>query len=1285
MSKDLLAALKNGAGSVGVKGGTGGLGGTGPSSPGNPVPDAFASENSTVPTPTDSPFTQLTLSLDRLDGAFGALARAVDGATSRLAALAREGVGAGTAGAAGAAGLTTASGTALALDLGPGQALGLGPGQALADAERIVDLAEAQVAARSEELDLSQEIVAGAGQLVEVQDAAARQVGGVWDGFAGDLAGSFKSLFGRVARDGELELGDLWDTVGKQFVGAFAKLDLGPVVGPLMGQFSGIVDAVISGNTGGLIQGLASAFGGMFSGDGLGSLIGGIGSLFTGGDGAALGGGGGGGGFFDGIGGSIARNVIGKAVSSFLPDIGLGSLGNLGSIASNVFGALGAPGAGLSTISLAAEAGASGQLLTALSGPEIFSGFGGAASSAAGAGTGALASIGTVALPLAAAAIAAFVLPKLFGGKQNPASSATFGLEEGRLGEVGIHINDGGDPEMARAIGEAVKGVMNPFLDALGVDLLDGAFRGQVGYVEGEFRSATQHAALSDKGPVSADMLGIHGVDSDLRSFGDNQVAATADFITRSLLEAISSGNMSQVTEEMSNTMVHGLRNLAASINEDYDEEAFKALPRQLEFLRTFDRQVRLYRNGAEALHDYNEQLAMQREEIEKTAKAEAKGVLQPIRDFLQDAHDLLGAIPAEGTGGGIIGGMETAGDFTIIARDFADEAPFRFGGGVTGLWDAGRNIEGDIDMGARFSVERHGDTAVELGRVESGARSLGSGFEIAGVQFLMGELGGFEGGTSNRVKVANTGQELELATEVGTYDATNLGIKTDVLLEALRAAGADMAEAIEEVFGEEVASRIGDAADAARGMVTATIDGLALEEGPEAPLTGLALTFETQRAKIEALRPELEKLNEDLVAFGQTAIDVDAVIRDGQDTLLENVQEDFRQSLGDQLDPNAARQGALEEQKAGRITEAQQIGLGEDDGVMGMIDRLYADGLSALGMSLDESGTVVQRFTKEMKAAAGAAEEQIRSQEAVASAAQATIDSLTSAKQSISLDPSLGLMTPMEQLAERKNEFESVAATAISQAASDEDRETAQRELGQVSREYLEIAREVYASSDDYVAIFQNVDRVLDQALSQAELQLTNAEKQLTVLEQIRDSLGGSEPSDGNYPIRAKILRALTGFDQDFGGGRYQAFLHSGRFGQDIIDKANEIATTINFAGGGVMTSLGELPLERYARGGIARRPQVALFGEGRQPEAFVPLPDGRSIPVTMKTGAVNDDMASEQREANRLARTGTRDLITELRRLRSDVSGLHDHNNQLERMLSRLLAGRATAGRAA
>lgn len=55
-------------------------------------------------------------------------------------------------------------------------------------------------------------------------------------------------------------------------------------------------------------------------------------------------------------------------------------------------------------------------------------------------------------------------------------------------------------------------------------------------------------------------------------------------------------------------------------------------------------------------------------------------------------------------------------------------------------------------------------------------------------------------------------------------------------------------------------------------------------------------------------------------------------------------------------------------------------------------------------------------------------------------------------------------------------------------------------------------------------------------------------------------------------------------------------------------------------FANGGIMTEYGSLPLNKYADGGVARSPQVALFGEGRLPEAYVPLPDGRSIPVTMQ-----------------------------------------------------------------
>ena len=55
------------------------------------------------------------------------------------------------------------------------------------------------------------------------------------------------------------------------------------------------------------------------------------------------------------------------------------------------------------------------------------------------------------------------------------------------------------------------------------------------------------------------------------------------------------------------------------------------------------------------------------------------------------------------------------------------------------------------------------------------------------------------------------------------------------------------------------------------------------------------------------------------------------------------------------------------------------------------------------------------------------------------------------------------------------------------------------------------------------------------------------------------------------------------------------------------------------SFAMGGVMTPGGALQLNRYAGGGVASSPQMAIFGDGRTPEAYVPLPDGRSIPVNI------------------------------------------------------------------
>lgn len=90
------------------------------------------------------------------------------------------------------------------------------------------------------------------------------------------------------------------------------------------------------------------------------------------------------------------------------------------------------------------------------------------------------------------------------------------------------------------------------------------------------------------------------------------------------------------------------------------------------------------------------------------------------------------------------------------------------------------------------------------------------------------------------------------------------------------------------------------------------------------------------------------------------------------------------------------------------------------------------------------------------------------------------------------------------------------------------------------------------------------------------------------------------------------------------------------------LVPGGSALGKFLGFANGGIMTGNGPLELKRYASGGIARSPQLAMFGEGSRPEAYVPLPDGRSIPVTMRGGnsgasvTVNVDASGSQVQGN-------------------------------------------------
>jgi tape measure domain-containing protein len=127
------------------------------------------------------------------------------------------------------------------------------------------------------------------------------------------------------------------------------------------------------------------------------------------------------------------------------------------------------------------------------------------------------------------------------------------------------------------------------------------------------------------------------------------------------------------------------------------------------------------------------------------------------------------------------------------------------------------------------------------------------------------------------------------------------------------------------------------------------------------------------------------------------------------------------------------------------------------------------------------------------------------------------------------------------------------------------------------------------------------------------------------------------SRLGDGLNGILGSLGSTLSGLMNSLSSGLGSIFSSIGSMGGGggLIDAAGSFLGSVDwgsigtdllsffgFAKGGIMTSGGPLDLKAYAKGGIANSPQLALFGEGSMNEAFVPLPDGRSIPVTMTGG---------------------------------------------------------------
>ena len=307
------------------------------------------------------------------------------------------------------------------------------------------------------------------------------------------------------------------------------------------------------------------------------------------------------------------------------------------------------------------------------------------------------------------------------------------------------------------------------------------------------------------------------------------------------------------------------------------------------------------------------------------------------------------------------------------------------------------------------------------------------------------------------------------------------------------------------------------------------------------------------------------------------------------------------------------------------------------------------------------------------------------------------SVGSLRNASADLRMDRSLSTLSVADQLAEAERRFEDAFGLANDSDPTDDESLAAAAELGGLGREFLEVSRAYNASTDAYVEDFNRVISALD---ATANAQETIANQQLNRLTEIRDLLGDwAEGNDtptyvsagnGQYvgtgtgglpagydlgynPSRAvEIYQALDAaglpLPDGFGEGQLTA-LRQSNAGVDAV-----VRSIVGFADGGIMTSAGAVDL---MRGGIANDAHLAVFGEGRTPEAFVPLPDGRRIPVDLRRATERrfDDLHrmptySQTGEPG----LGNKELAAAVQKLTAEISGLRAENAELSSRLAKV-----------
>lgn len=222
------------------------------------------------------------------------------------------------------------------------------------------------------------------------------------------------------------------------------------------------------------------------------------------------------------------------------------------------------------------------------------------------------------------------------------------------------------------------------------------------------------------------------------------------------------------------------------------------------------------------------------------------------------------------------------------------------------------------------------------------------------------------------------------------------------------------------------------------------------------------------------------------------------------------------------------------------------------------------------------------------------------------------------------------------------KTEAEDKARAAIADSIADLERENQLLQVQGIEREKLRTMLDLEAKAREGGIALSEQERAQIEGLTEANAKLAKAEEDAAEAardarefsrdfgnviassfedailsgEKFGDILKSLEQDIARIILRMAITKPLENAigGIDFGG------IFGSLFGGGAATSGPGISYPAGstFADGGIMTSKGKLPLRQYSGGGIANTPQLAMFGEGSVPEAYVPVPSGK-IPVEL------------------------------------------------------------------